>query len=94
MTPSPAAAGPRVGLAVEPRLLRDALEAALERNGVTIVDLRDGAACDILLTSDGDRPSGGATVVQVDEAASTTAGPVSLTRLLAIIDQWAPHPGA
>lgn len=90
----PGRATARVALEVEPRLLRDALAAALEREGVTVVDVRDGR-CDIVLSSS-DEPvaEGGPHVVRVDEAVSTQAGLAGIADLLAVIDGWSPHPAA
>ena len=90
--PISSGARPRVGLSVEPRLLRDSLAAALADAGVTIVDLRDGATCDILLaTEDAPPPPGGTVVVHVDEGASTSAGLLSVADVLGRIDRWRPH---
>jgi hypothetical protein len=92
MMPIPPELRPRVGLSVEPRLLRDALEVALTQEGVTVVDLRDGARCDILLATDGaPDPPDGTVVVRLDEASSRSAGLLSVSDVLGRIDGWRPH---
>lgn len=87
--PSAPAERPAVGLDVEPRLLRDALERALSDDGLTIVDLRDGATCDILLVSGPSESADRAeVVVSVGEDASTESGLLTVANLLDLIHRW------
>jgi hypothetical protein len=82
-TQSPA--GPSVALAIEPRLLNDALAVALRDRGFVVLDGRSLlGGCDVLITSDDDDVVDvrAGVVVRLDEHSATT-NLAELVRLIA-----------
>lgn len=81
--------GPVVGLAVEPRLLGDALARALTAGGITVVDT-DGTAepFDVLVTSRTDEAPGVAQLVIFVDPTATSDGTSSVSDLVQLISSW------